>query len=156
MDTRTLGQGLEVSAIGLGCMGMSQSYGPNPGDRQEMIGVLRGAVDRGVTFFDTAEVYGPFVNEVLVGEALAPVRDRVVIATKFGFDLHPDGSHHGTTSRPEHIKEVADASLQRQLEVLPVQAQHAICPGRPPVIPLSPAGHRSGSASAPPVGETAD
>ena len=87
MDTRTLGTDLVVSAIGLGCMGMSQSYGPNPGDRDEMIAVLRGAVDRGVTFFDTAEVYGPFVNEELVGEALAPVRDQVVIATKFGFAL---------------------------------------------------------------------
>ena len=85
MDKRTLGQGLEVSAIGLGCMGMSQSYGPNPGDRDEMIAFIRAAVDRGVTFFDTAEVYGPFVNEELVGEALAPVRDQVVIATKFGF-----------------------------------------------------------------------
>ena len=132
MDTRTLGQGLEVSAIGLGCMGMSQSYGPNPGDRQEMIGVLRGAVDRGVTFFDTAEVYGPFVNEVLVGEALAPVRDRVVIATKFGFDLHPDGSHHGTTSRPEHIKEVADASLQRLgTDVIDLFYQHRVDPEVP-------------------------
>ena len=85
MHTRTLGQGLQVSAIGLGAMGMSQSYGPNPGDRDEMIAVLRGAVERGVTFIDTAEVYGPFVNEELVGEALAPVRDQVVIATKFGF-----------------------------------------------------------------------
>src|SRR6187401_1771948 len=99
MDTRTLGQGLEVSAIGLGCMGMSQSYGPNPGDRQEMIGVLRGAVDRGVTFFDTAEVYGPFVNEELVGEALAPVRDQVVIATKFGFNI-VENKMAGLNSRP--------------------------------------------------------
>src|SRR5687767_8994593 len=85
MHTRTLGQGLQVSAIGLGCMGMSQSYGPNPGDRRAMIGVLRDAVGMGINFFDTAEVYGPFVNEELVGEALAPVRDEVVIATKFGW-----------------------------------------------------------------------
>ncbi|WP_456823632.1 aldo/keto reductase [Cellulomonas sp. P5_E12] len=132
MDTRTLGQGLEVSAIGLGCMGMSQSYGPNPGDRQEMIGVLRGAVDRGVTFFDTAEVYGPFVNEELVGEALAPVRDQVVIATKFGFDLHADGSHHGLSSRPEHIKEVADASLRRLgIDVIDLFYQHRVNPDVP-------------------------
>lgn len=132
MDTRTLGQGLEVSAIGLGCMGMSQSYGPNPGDRQEMIGVLRGAVDRGVTFFDTAEVYGPFVNEELVGEALKPVRDRVVIATKFGFDLHADGSHHGLSSRPEHIKQVADASLQRLgTDVIDLFYQHRVNPDVP-------------------------
>lgn len=87
MHTRTLGQGLEVSAIGFGAMGMSQSYGPNPGDRQEMIDVLRYAVDAGVTLIDTAEVYGPYDNEELVGEALRPVRDRVVIATKFGFDI---------------------------------------------------------------------
>ena len=86
MHIRTLGQGLKVSAIGLGCMGMSQSYGPNPGSREDMIAVLRGAVERGVTFFDTAEVYGPYVNEELVGEALEPLRDQVVIATKFGWD----------------------------------------------------------------------
>jgi len=85
MDKRTLGRDLVASAIGLGCMGMSQSYGPNPGDRHEMIALIRAAVERGVTFFDTAEVYGPYVNEELVGEALAPVRDQVVIATKFGF-----------------------------------------------------------------------
>src|ERR1700747_501658 len=89
MHTRTLGQGLRVSAIGLGCMGMSQSYGPNPGDRQAMIGVLRDAVGLGITFFDTAEVYGPYVNEELVGEALAPLRDQVVIATKFGWKIDP-------------------------------------------------------------------
>jgi aryl-alcohol dehydrogenase-like predicted oxidoreductase len=87
MHTRTLGRDLQVSAIGLGVMGMSQSYGPNPGDRTDMIAVLRGAVDRGVTFFDTAEVYGPYVNEELLGEALAPVRDQTVIATKFGFRI---------------------------------------------------------------------
>jgi aryl-alcohol dehydrogenase-like predicted oxidoreductase len=87
VEVRTLGQGLQVSALGLGCMGMSQSYGPNPGDREEMVAVLRGAVERGVTFFDTTEVYGPYVNEELVGEALEPLRDQVVIATKFGWDI---------------------------------------------------------------------
>src|ERR671923_2903718 len=101
METRTLGQGLQVSALGLGCMGMSQSYGPNPGDRDEMIGVLRGAVERGIPFFDTAEVYGPYVNEELVGEALEPVRDKVAIATKFGFKI--DGTN-GLDSRPERIR----------------------------------------------------
>lgn len=132
MDTRTLGQGLEVSAIGLGCMGMSQSYGPNPGDRDDMIGVLRGAVDRGVTFFDTAEVYGPFVNEELVGDALRPLRDRVVIATKFGFDLHADGSHHGVNSRPEHIRSAADASLRRLgIDVIDLYYQHRVDPDVP-------------------------
>jgi aryl-alcohol dehydrogenase-like predicted oxidoreductase len=112
METRTLGQGLQVSALGLGCMGMSQSYGPNPGDRDEMIGVLRGAVERGITFFDTAEVYGPYVNEELVGEALEPVREQVVIATKFGWDIQ-EGRSVGLNSRPEQIRRVADASLQR-------------------------------------------
>jgi aryl-alcohol dehydrogenase-like predicted oxidoreductase len=87
VEVRTLGQGLQVSALGLGCMGMSQSYGPNPGNREEMVAVLRGAVERGVTFFDTTEVYGPYVNEELVGEALEPLRDQVVIATKFGWDI---------------------------------------------------------------------
>jgi aryl-alcohol dehydrogenase-like predicted oxidoreductase len=106
MDKRTLGtSGLEVSAVGLGCMGMSQSYGPPPGDRQEMIALLRAAVDRGVTFFDTAEVYGPFVNEELVGDALAPVRDQVVIATKFGFAFDADGRQVGLSSQPDHIKQ---------------------------------------------------
>ncbi|WP_329125095.1 aldo/keto reductase [Streptomyces sp. NBC_01465] len=112
MHKRTLGQGLEVSAIGLGCMGMSQSYGPNPGDRGDMIGVLRAAVDRGVTCFDTAEVYGPYANEELVGEALAPVRDQVVIATKFGWRIE-NGTSVGLDSRPEQIRRVADASLRR-------------------------------------------
>src|SRR5690242_258350 len=113
MQKRTLGKsGLEVSALGLGCMGMSYGYGPAP-EKQEMISLLRAAVDRGVTFFDTAEVYGPFVNEELVGEALAPVRDRVVIATKFGFKISPEGKQIGVDSRPEHIREVADASLRR-------------------------------------------
>src|SRR3954468_21055573 len=105
MDKRTLGDGLEVSAIGFGCMGMSQSFGPNPGDRDEMIAVLRGAVERGVTLFDTAEVYGPYVNEELVGQALRPLRDRVVIATKFGFDIRDDRSV-GVDSRPEQIRRV--------------------------------------------------
>jgi aryl-alcohol dehydrogenase-like predicted oxidoreductase len=112
MDTRTLGQGLRVSALGLGCMGMSEGYGPSP-ERSEIIGFIRDAVDRGVTFFDTAEVYGPYVNEELVGAALAPLRDGVVIATKFGFDIDPDGASHGLSSHPDHIKQVADASLRR-------------------------------------------
>ena len=112
MHTRTLGQGLQVSAIGLGAMGMSQSYGPNPGDRQAMITILRSAVELGVTFFDTAEAYGPYLNEDLVGEALAPVRDQVVIATKFGWRIE-DGKSVGLNSRPEQIRRVADASLRR-------------------------------------------
>src|SRR5690349_11813606 len=113
MQKRKLGKsGLEVSALGLGCMGMSFGYGP-AADKQEMISLIRTAVDRGVTFFDTAEVYGPFVNEELVGEALAPLRDQVVIATKFGFKLGPKGEQVGVDSRPEHIKEVAEASLKR-------------------------------------------
>ena len=112
MRTRTLGQDLTVSAIGFGAMGMSQSYGPGPG-RADNIALLRAAVDRGVTLFDTAEVYGPFVNEELVGEALQPVRDQVVIATKFGFAFDADGRQTGLSSRPEHIKQVADASLRR-------------------------------------------
>ncbi|MEV0951303.1 aldo/keto reductase [Promicromonospora sp. NPDC050249] len=135
MQTRTLGSGtssLEVSAIGLGCMGMSQGYGPNPGTREEMIAVLRGAVDRGITLFDTAEVYGPFVNEELVGEALAPVRDQVVIATKFGFKLDEDGRSVGTDSRPEHIREVADAALRRLgTDVIDLFYQHRVDPQVP-------------------------
>jgi aryl-alcohol dehydrogenase-like predicted oxidoreductase len=111
MQKRKLGN-LEVSALGLGCMGMSSGYGP-AADKQEMISLIRGAVERGVTFFDTAEVYGPFVNEELVGEALAPLRDQVVIATKFGFKIGPKGEQVGVDSRPEHIKEVAEASLRR-------------------------------------------
>src|ERR671937_307640 len=115
MQKRTLGNSsLEVSAIGLGCMGMSQSYGPPPGDRQDMIALICAAVERGVTFFDTAEVYGPFTNEELVGEALAPVRDQVVIATKFGFDLDPNsGKQGGLDRRQEHIKQGAEAFLKR-------------------------------------------
>jgi aryl-alcohol dehydrogenase-like predicted oxidoreductase len=111
MQKRKLGN-LEVSALGLGCMGMSYGYGPAP-DKQEMIKLIRAAVERGVTFFDTAEVYGPFKNEELVGEALAPLRDQVVIATKFGFKLGPNGEQVGVDSRPEHIREVAEASLKR-------------------------------------------
>lgn len=114
MLKRTLGQNLEVTALGLGCMGMSALYGP-PADKGEMINLIRSAHDRGVTLFDTAEAYGPFVNEELVGEALAPIRDKVVIATKFGFDidLETGARRGGTNSRPEHIKAVADACLKR-------------------------------------------
>src|ERR1043165_6469876 len=111
MQKRKLGS-LEVSALGLGCMGMSYGYGPAP-EKQEMISLIRAAVERGVTFFDTAEVYGPFKNEELVGEALAPLRDQVVIATKFGFKLGPNGEQVGVDSRPEHIRKVAEASLKR-------------------------------------------
>ena len=114
MEKRILGNGgLEVSALGFGCMGMSQSFGPNPGDRGQMMNLLRTAVDLGVTFFDTAEVYGPFVNEELVGEALAPVRDQVVIATKFGFAFDADGRQTGLSSRPDHIRHAVDGSLRR-------------------------------------------
>jgi aryl-alcohol dehydrogenase-like predicted oxidoreductase len=113
MRTRELGKsGLEISAVGLGCMGMSFAYGPPP-DKQEMISLIRAAVERGVTFIDTAEAYGPFTNEELVGEALAPFRGQVVIATKFGFKFGPKGEQMGMDSRPEHIKEVAEASLKR-------------------------------------------
>lgn len=130
MHTRTLGQGLEVSAIGLGAMGMSQSYGPNPGTRDDMIAVLRSALDAGVTFFDTAEVYGPYVNEELVGEALEPVRDQVVIATKFGFRI--DGGAIGLDSRPEHIRAVADASLKRlRSDHIDLFYQHRVDPDVP-------------------------
>jgi len=131
MHTRTLGQGLEVSAVGLGCMGMSQSYGPNPGSRDDMMRVLRAAVDLGVTFFDTAEVYGPYVNEELVGEALEPVRDQVVIATKFGWDIR-DGKSVGLNSRPEQIRAVADASLTRlRIDVIDLFYQHRVDPDVP-------------------------
>lgn len=134
MQTRTLGNsGLEVSAIGLGCMGMSFSYGPPP-DRQEMVALLRTAVERGVTFFDTAEVYGPYTNEELLGEALAPLRDRVVIATKFGFDLDPNGGPKwvGLDSRPAHIKQVAEASLKRlNIDVIDLFYQHRVDPAVP-------------------------
>jgi aryl-alcohol dehydrogenase-like predicted oxidoreductase len=131
MHTRTLGQDLEVSAIGFGAMGMSQSYGPNPGDRRAMIAVLRDAVDLGVTFFDTAEVYGPYVNEELVGEALAPVRGQVVIATKFGWQIE-DGKPVGLNSRPEQVRRVADASLGRlRTEVIDLFYQHRVDPDVP-------------------------
>src|SRR5437773_9172084 len=113
MQKRKLGKtNLEVSALGLGCMGMSYGYGPSA-DKQEMISLIRKAVERGVTFFDTAEAYGPFTNEELVGEALAPFRGQVVIATKFGFKLGPKGEQLGLDSRPEHIKQVAESSLKR-------------------------------------------
>lgn len=131
MHTRTLGQGLEVSAVGLGAMGMSQSYGPNPGDRSQMISVLRSAVDSGVTFFDTAEVYGPYTNEELVGEALEPIRDRVVIATKFGWDIR-DGQVAGLNSRPEQIRRVAEESLKRlRTDTLDLFYQHRVDPDVP-------------------------
>ncbi|WP_129338519.1 aldo/keto reductase [Cellulomonas endophytica] len=131
MHVRTLGQGLRVSAVGLGAMGMSQSYGPNPGDRAAMIGVLRGAVERGVTFVDTAEVYGPYANEGLVGEALEPLRDDVVIATKFGWRIE-DGRGVGTDSRPEQIRRVADASLGRlRTDRIDLFYQHRVDPEVP-------------------------
>jgi len=134
MQKRKLGRSnLEVSALGLGCMGMSFSYG-EPKDKQEMIALIRAAVDRGITFFDTAEVYGPFTNEELVGEALRPVRDKVVIATKFGFNLNPDGSPgwQGLNSRPERIRQVADASLRRlRTDVIDLFYQHRVDPAVP-------------------------
>jgi aryl-alcohol dehydrogenase-like predicted oxidoreductase len=134
MQKRKLGKNnLEVSAMGLGCMGMSFSYGP-PKDKQEMISLIRAAVERGVTFFDTAEVYGPFTNEELLGEALAPFRERVVIATKFGFNLNPDGSPgwQGLNSRPERIRQVAEASLKRlRTDVIDLFYQHRVDPGVP-------------------------
>jgi aryl-alcohol dehydrogenase-like predicted oxidoreductase len=134
MQKRKLGKnGLEVSALGLGCMGMSFSYGPPP-DRQEMITLLRSAVERGVTFFDTAEVYGPFTNEDLVGEALAPLRKQVVIATKFGFELRTDGAPGwtGLNSRPEHIRQVAEGSLKRlRTDVIDLFYQHRVDPEVP-------------------------
>jgi aryl-alcohol dehydrogenase-like predicted oxidoreductase len=128
MQKRKLGRSnLEVSALGLGCMGMSFGYGPAV-DKQQGIALIRSAVERGVTFFDTAEVYGPFTNEELVGEALAPVRDQVVIATKFGFDIDPNsGQQRGLNSRPEHIKRVADASLKRlKTNVIDLFYQHRV------------------------------
>ncbi len=134
MQKRKLGRSnLEVSAVGLGCMGMSFSYGP-AADKQEMISLLRSAVDRGVTFFDTAEVYGPFTNEELVGEALSPFRGQVVIATKFGFKLDPNGGPKwvGLDSRPEHIKQVAEASLKRlRVDAIDLFYQHRVDPDVP-------------------------
>ena len=135
METRTLGKidGLNVSAIGLGCMGMSWAYGPAP-DRNEMIELLHAAVDLGVTFFDTAEVYGPFLNEELLGEALFPFRDRVVIATKFGYKLDPNGGPRpvGVDSRPEHIRAVVEASLRRlDVNAIDILFQHRVDPHVP-------------------------
>ena len=132
MKERKLGKSnLEVSGIGLGCMGMSFSYGP-PKDKKEMTDLLHAAVERGVTFFDTAEAYGPFTNEELVGEALAPMRERVVIATKFGFKFGPKGEQIGLDSRPEHIKEVADGSLKRlRTDVIDLFYQHRVDPNVP-------------------------
>jgi len=131
MHRRTLGQGLEVSAIGFGAMGMSQSYGPNPGDRDDMIGVLRYAVEQGVTFIDTAEVYGPYDNEVLVGEAIAPIRDRVTIATKFGFQ-YVDGKPQGVNSHPDQIRLAAEGSLTRLgIESIDLLYQHRVDPNVP-------------------------
>ena len=133
MQKRKLGKsGLEVSAIGLGCMGMSFGYGPAK-DKQEMIPVIRAALERGVTFFDTAEVYVPFINEELVGEAVAPFREQVVIATKFGFNLDPNtGKQAGLNSRPEHIKQVAEASLKRlRVDAIDLFYQHRVDPEVP-------------------------
>jgi aryl-alcohol dehydrogenase-like predicted oxidoreductase len=132
MQKRTLGKGgLDVSALGLGCMGMSYGYG-RPGDKQQMISLIRTAVERGVTFFDTAEAYGPFTNEELVGEALAPFRGQAVIATKFGFTFGPKGEQTGLDSRPEHIKQAAEGSLQRlRVEALDLFYQHRVDPHVP-------------------------
>ncbi len=133
MQKRKLGKSnLEVSAIGLGCMGMSFSYGP-PADKQEMISLLRAAVERGITFFDTAEVYGPFTNEELLGEALSPLRDQVVIATKFGFKVDLKSRRPaGLDSRPEHVRQVAEASLKRlRTDVIDLFYQHRVDPGVP-------------------------
>lgn len=133
MKTRTLGQGLEVSALGLGCMGMSSAYGP-AADKQEMIALIRAAVERGITHFDTAEAYGPFANEVLVGEALAPVRDHVVIATKFGFDIDPATGARGagTNSQPSHIRAAVEGSLKRLgTDRIDLLYQHRVDPAVP-------------------------
>jgi aryl-alcohol dehydrogenase-like predicted oxidoreductase len=133
MQTRKLGNKLEVSALGLGCMGMSFSYGP-PKDETEMIALMHKAVDLGITFFDTAEVYGPFTNEILVGKALSPIRSKVVIATKFGFNLNPDGSPgwQGLNSKPERIRQVAEASLKRlNIDAIDLFYQHRVDPEVP-------------------------
>jgi aryl-alcohol dehydrogenase-like predicted oxidoreductase len=131
MQKRTLGKGgLEVSAIGLGCMGMSQSYGPPP-EKKELIALMRKAIERGVTFFDTAEIYGPFTNEELVGEALAPLRAQVAIATKFGIKLDPSGQQ-ATDSRPERIKQSVEGSLKRlRVQVIDLYYQHRVDPNVP-------------------------
>ncbi len=131
MRTRTLGQGLQVSSLGLGCMGLSQSYGASL-DRAAGVALVRAAVERGVTFFDTAEVYGPFVNEELVGEALAPVRDDVVIATKFGFAFDDEGRQTGVSSRPEHVRRAVDGSLLRLgVDSIDLLYQHRVDPDVP-------------------------
>src|SRR5216117_3516389 len=132
MQKRMLGKSdLEVSALGFGCMGISFGYGPAV-DRQQGISIIRAAVERGVTFFDTAEAYGPFTNEELVGEALASMRERVVIATKFGFKFGPKGEQIGLDSRPEHIKEVAEASLKRlRSDTIDLFYQHRVDPDVP-------------------------
>jgi len=133
MQKRTLGKSnLTVSALGFGCMGMTGVYN-SAGDRQKMVSLLRAAVEHGVTFFDTAEAYGPFANEEFVGEALHPVRDQVVIATKFGFDIAPDGTRRGgTNSRPDHIREVADAALRRlNTDAIDLFYQHRVDPAVP-------------------------
>lgn len=132
MQKRTLGNSdLEVSALGFGCMGLSANYGP-PTERQEGIKIIRAAVERDVTFFDTAEVYGPFTNEELVGEALGPFRDDVVVATKFGFGINPDGTRYGLDSRPDHIRQVTDASLKRlKVETIDLLYQHRVDPNVP-------------------------
>jgi aryl-alcohol dehydrogenase-like predicted oxidoreductase len=132
MQKRKLGNSnLEVSALGLGCMGMSFAFPPFP-EKKQMISLIRTAVERGITFFDTAEAYGPFTNEELLGEALAPIRDQVVIATKFGFKFGPDGKQLGQDSRPEHIKQVAEASLKRlRVDVIDLFYQHRVDPNVP-------------------------
>ena len=131
MDTRTLGNALTVSPIGLGCMGISQSFGPSP-ERPAMVDFVRQAVDHGVTFFDTAEVYGPYANEEVVGEALEPVRDSVVIATKFGFAFDEDGRQNGVSSRPEHIRAAVEGSLRRlRTDVIDLLYQHRVDPDVP-------------------------
>jgi len=132
MDKRTLGKGgLEVSALGFGCMGLSANYGP-PVDRHDGVRVIRAAFERGVTFFDTAEAYGPFTNEGLVGEALAPFRRDAIIATKFGFGINPDGTRYGLDSRPEHIRHVAEAALARlNVEAIDLLYQHRVDPAVP-------------------------
>ena len=132
MKTRILGKrGLEVSALGYGSMGLSSAYGP-AADKQDAIALLRAAVERGVTLFDTAEAYGPFTNESLLGEALAPVRDRVIIATKFGFGINPDGSRYGLDSRPAHIRQVTDAALARlRVDTIDLLYQHRVDPNVP-------------------------